>query len=217
MMYGEIEEGPLGFDKNTGKSKGFAFFVYKTEEGAKAALVDPMKSIDGHQVVCKLAADNKKTKGGAQTPAGDAVPPPHSSVPGSFQGNQYGPPPPGGLYPGFPGGHHGQGPPAMPATNYGLNSSVPSSIGGGGGAGLSSIGGHGPSSVNAGGGYASNFGVGYGPPPAGEFGARLPPSSGGYPDSQYGLSSSAHPSAQHNQPPPVPRIPPGYQGLPHYY
>ncbi|KAK4399212.1 UBP1-associated protein 2C [Sesamum angolense] len=48
-MYGEIEEGPLGFDKQTGKAKGFAFFVYKTEEGAKASLVDPMKTIDGHQ------------------------------------------------------------------------------------------------------------------------------------------------------------------------
>ncbi|KAL3617046.1 hypothetical protein CASFOL_039440 [Castilleja foliolosa] len=65
-MYGEIEEGPLGFDKQTGKAKGFAFFVYKTEEGAKASLVDPMKTIDGHQVICKLATDNKKPKPNGQ-------------------------------------------------------------------------------------------------------------------------------------------------------
>ncbi|KAK6132655.1 hypothetical protein DH2020_033607 [Rehmannia glutinosa] len=38
-MYGEIEEGPLGFDKATGKSKGFALFVYKTAEAARASLL----------------------------------------------------------------------------------------------------------------------------------------------------------------------------------
>ncbi|KAH7544957.1 hypothetical protein FEM48_Zijuj01G0041100 [Ziziphus jujuba var. spinosa] len=222
LMYGEIEEGPLGFDKATGKSKGFAFFVYKTEEGAKAALVDPMKNIDGHQVACKLAVDNKKTKIGAQPPSGltgDGVPGPHSSMQGSYQGSQYGAPPPAGLYSGFPGGHHGQGPPPLPVSNY---SSMPSSIGAGG-VGLSSIGNQVPSSVNnVVGGYGPNYGGAYGGPTAGEFGGRLPPSSmpsGGYPDgSHYGLTSSALP-AQHNQPPPVPRVTPGgmYQSLPHYY
>lgn len=62
--YGEIEEGPLGFDKATGKSKGFALFVYKTAEAARASLVDPVKSIDGHQLNCKLAIDGKKGKPG---------------------------------------------------------------------------------------------------------------------------------------------------------
>ncbi|KAK6270086.1 hypothetical protein POUND7_007191 [Theobroma cacao] len=33
-QYGEIEEGPLGFDKQTGKSRGFALFVYKTADGS---------------------------------------------------------------------------------------------------------------------------------------------------------------------------------------
>lgn len=64
LSYGEIEEGPLGFDKLTGKSKGFALFVYKSEDGAKAALVDPVKNIDGVQLNCKLAIDGKKGKGG---------------------------------------------------------------------------------------------------------------------------------------------------------
>ncbi|GJT53054.1 UBP1-associated protein 2C-like protein [Tanacetum coccineum] len=47
--YGEIEEGPLGFDKQSGKVKGFAFFVYKSEEGARNSLVDPIKVIMGHR------------------------------------------------------------------------------------------------------------------------------------------------------------------------
>lgn len=215
-MYGEIEEGPLGFDKSAGKTKAFAFFVYKTEEGARAALVDPMKNIDGHQVACKLAVDNKKGKIGAQPPtglAGNGVPAPQV---GSLQGSQYGPPPPVGLYSGYPGAHPGQGPP----SNYGLNSSIPSSMGG---VGLSSIGNQVPSSVGGGVGYGANYGGAYGVPTPGEFGGRLPSSSigmpsGGYPDgAHYGLTSSALPT-QHN-PPPVPRGPPGgmYQGLPHYY
>ncbi|WOH05892.1 hypothetical protein DCAR_0625315 [Daucus carota subsp. sativus] len=64
LSYGEIEEGPLGFDKLTGKSKGFALFVYKSEDGAKAALVEPIKNIDGVQLNCKLAIEGKKGKGG---------------------------------------------------------------------------------------------------------------------------------------------------------
>ncbi|GJU07013.1 UBP1-associated protein 2C-like protein [Tanacetum coccineum] len=43
VTYKEIEEGPLGFDKQSGKVKGFAFFVYKSEEGARNSLVDPIK------------------------------------------------------------------------------------------------------------------------------------------------------------------------------
>ncbi|KAL5576556.1 hypothetical protein UlMin_018255 [Ulmus minor] len=199
-MYGEIEEGPLGFDKATGKSKGFAFFVYKTEEGAKASLVDPVKNIDGHQVNCKFAVDNKKPKSGVQAPNSDGAAPAHS-----FQGSQYGgQAPQSGLYPGYPGGHHGQGPPAMPGGNYGLNSSIPPSLSG------QQV----PSSANA--AYGSQFGGPYGGPGAGDFG-RLPQNSGGYPDgSHYGLPSSALP-AQHSQHPPVPRPGGMYQGLPPFY
>ncbi|KAF8402746.1 hypothetical protein HHK36_010836 [Tetracentron sinense] len=56
----EIEEGPLGFDKRMGKLRGFALFVYKNVEAAKASLVDPTKTIDGHQLVCKLTIEGKK-------------------------------------------------------------------------------------------------------------------------------------------------------------
>ncbi|CAO2824976.1 unnamed protein product [Amaranthus hypochondriacus] len=66
--FGEIEEGPLGFDKQAGKTRGFAFFVYKTEDGARMSLREPMKMIDGHQVMCKLAEDGKKGRVGGPNP-----------------------------------------------------------------------------------------------------------------------------------------------------
>ena len=67
--YGELEEGPLGFDKVTGKSRGFAIFIYKNVEGARASLLDPIKSIDGHQLTCKLANDNKRGNSGGPAAA----------------------------------------------------------------------------------------------------------------------------------------------------
>lgn len=228
--YGDIEEGPLGFDKQSGKQKGFAFFVYKTEEGARASLVDPIKNVDGHQVVCKLATDGKKGKpgGGVQGPtgmAGDAVPPP-----GSMNSN-YGMP--GGLtsYSGF-----SSGPPALPHQNPHMNSPLPSSIGGGQGFGNQAppsftggtgggygggVGGYGTGGYGGGSQYGGGSGIG------GEYGGlnnpgssmyRMPPTSGGYPESgNYGLSS-AYPTQLH-QPPSGPRGPPGgmYQGMPPYY
>ncbi|KAE9462097.1 hypothetical protein C3L33_06007, partial [Rhododendron williamsianum] len=44
--FGEIEDGPLGLDKQTGKPKGFCLFVYKSVEGAKKALEEPHKNFD---------------------------------------------------------------------------------------------------------------------------------------------------------------------------
>ncbi|XP_051128571.1 UBP1-associated protein 2C-like [Andrographis paniculata] len=101
-MYGEIEEGPLGFDKQSGKAKGFAFFVYKTEEGARASLIDPMKIIDGHQVICKLATDNKRQK--PSGPPGGMAPGMPNSGPMGMGASNYG-----------SGGYMGYGPgPNMP-------------------------------------------------------------------------------------------------------
>nr|GEV05366.1 hypothetical protein [Tanacetum cinerariifolium] len=71
----EIEEGPLGFEKQSGRAKGFAFFVYKSEEGARKAMVDSVKSIDGYQVMCKMAVDGKKGRaGGGMMPSRGPVP-----------------------------------------------------------------------------------------------------------------------------------------------
>lgn len=58
--FGEIEEGPLGLDKVTGKPKGFALFVYKTIESAKKALEEPHKHFEGVMLHCQKAIDGPK-------------------------------------------------------------------------------------------------------------------------------------------------------------
>ncbi|CAK9167791.1 unnamed protein product [Ilex paraguariensis] len=58
--YGEIEDGPLGLDKQTGKPKGFALFVYRTIESARKALVEPHKNFDGHTLHVQQAVDGQK-------------------------------------------------------------------------------------------------------------------------------------------------------------
>lgn len=245
-LYGEIEEGPLGFDKQTGRSKGFALFVYKTPEGAQAALLEPVKNVEGRQLNCKLAiTDGKQQRGGP-----DGVP-----ARGNTHGNGMGMAPaagpgPGqyggsvgmGPYGGYSGGHQGQ----PPMGNHPLNSSV--------GGGLSSIGSQAPSSVGGAGGYGGGHYGGYGGPTATGFGSsgygggsggtgagaggghgsaggnvglslyRLPSSggmqAGGYPDSGH-YSSSGYQN-QHLPPAgasPVPRVQPGsmYPNGPPYY
>uniref|UniRef100_A0ACD5UFG4 Uncharacterized protein n=1 Tax=Avena sativa TaxID=4498 RepID=A0ACD5UFG4_AVESA len=57
--FGEIEEGPLGFDKNTGKPKGFALFVYKSAESARRALEEPTKNFDGKVLNVQKAIDGR--------------------------------------------------------------------------------------------------------------------------------------------------------------
>ncbi|KAK6151411.1 hypothetical protein DH2020_014046 [Rehmannia glutinosa] len=59
-QYGEIEEGPLGLDKETGKPKGFCLFVYKTVESAKLALSEPHKQFEGFKLHCRKAIDGLK-------------------------------------------------------------------------------------------------------------------------------------------------------------
>ncbi|KDP35205.1 hypothetical protein JCGZ_09364 [Jatropha curcas] len=57
--FGEIESGPIGFDKETGRSRGYALFVYKTVEGAKRALEEPHKMFEGQQLHCSIATEGK--------------------------------------------------------------------------------------------------------------------------------------------------------------
>ena len=64
-QYGEIEEGPLGFDRQTGKAKGFALFIYKTTEGARRALQEPNKNFDGKLLYCQKATDSQRAKAAA--------------------------------------------------------------------------------------------------------------------------------------------------------
>ncbi|KAK8527470.1 hypothetical protein V6N12_054682 [Hibiscus sabdariffa] len=157
-QYGEIEEGPLGFDKQTGKSRGFALFVYKTPEGAQTALVEPVKNIDGRQMNCKLAIEGKKGKQGQ-----DGMMQSGGAAPGNLEMGMGGP---GGGFggPGGPGGYGGfsgglQGPPGPVGHPHPLNSS---------GVGAGALSGNGGA---GGGGYGSGLGGPYGgyggPGPAG--------------------------------------------------
>lgn len=58
--FGEVEEGPLGLDKQTGKPKGFALFVYRSTESARKALEEPHKNFEGHVLHCQKAVDGPK-------------------------------------------------------------------------------------------------------------------------------------------------------------
>lgn len=58
--FGEIEDGPLGLDKHTGKPKGFCLFVYKSIESARKALEEPHKNFEGHTLHCQKAIDGPK-------------------------------------------------------------------------------------------------------------------------------------------------------------
>ncbi|TKY66442.1 UBP1-associated protein 2C [Spatholobus suberectus] len=192
-VYGEIEEGPLGFDKQTGKSKGFALFVYKTPEGAQAALLDPVKTVEGRQLSCKLAiTDGKQGKragpDGAQAHHG-SVQHGHGDGVGAGMGMGMGMPPAAGSGPGQYGGPVGLGSyggfggqPPM-GNHHPLNSSnpVPGSMGGAGGYGAGMggpYGGYGgPGSTGFGG--AGGLGGGSGGVVAGGAGGGLGGSGGG--------------------------------------
>lgn len=56
--FGELEEGPLGMDSVTGKFRGYCFFVYKTSEGCKKALEEPVKMFENCLLECRLATEN---------------------------------------------------------------------------------------------------------------------------------------------------------------
>ncbi|EYU28074.1 hypothetical protein ABFS82_13G097500 [Erythranthe guttata] len=205
-MYGEIEEGPLGFDKQTGKAKGFAFFVYKTEEGAKSSLVDPMKTVDGHQLVCKLATDNKKQKPNSAGPPGGVAPGMSNSGHMGMPARNYGM----GGYMGY-----GQGPnmPQPPQQGGMMHQSAGYNAGHGGPGGQGYGGGYGGGASMYDGAGSGEYGGGMGN--AG--GYRMPPSSigmqssGGYPDGgNYG-----YPPPQNHPGGPGPRMP-AYQGMPPY-
>ncbi|XP_049397227.1 UBP1-associated protein 2C-like [Solanum stenotomum] len=50
-----LQKGPFGFDKETGKSRGYVIFVYRTLEGAKTAIYESNKCVDGHNLTCEMA------------------------------------------------------------------------------------------------------------------------------------------------------------------
>ncbi|XP_038899568.1 UBP1-associated protein 2C-like [Benincasa hispida] len=211
-LYGEIEEGPLGFDKQTGKCRGYALFVYKKPEGAQAALVDPIKTIEGRQVSCKYANDGKKGKPGGAGPDGvqgsvgnqgsvhgDGMSmPSQAPLPGSM-GGHYGGPVGIGSYGGFSGGLHA--PPPQLGHNP-INSSL-----GGPGPGLSSMGSQTHNSLNGTGGYGGGlggvpYGGGYGGPGSSGFSGMGVGAAGGLGSATAGTGSGLY------------RLPPNSGGMP---
>ncbi|XP_050230115.1 leucine-rich repeat extensin-like protein 5 [Mercurialis annua] len=55
--HGEIEEGAVIYDKETGISRGFGFITYKHIESTRSALKAPRKLINGRFAVCNLACE----------------------------------------------------------------------------------------------------------------------------------------------------------------
>ncbi|KAJ8561016.1 hypothetical protein K7X08_027206 [Anisodus acutangulus] len=180
-MYGEIEEGPLGFDKATGKSKGYALFVYKNAEAARAALVDPVKNIDGHVLNCKLAIDGKKGKPGVVGPGGGQV---QTDGHGDPMGpGQYGAPPSGITgYGGFSGyssfSGHGHGPNPALGSGNGIGVGVGVGVGGPGGSSFGSQPGGGGYGAGIGGPYGGGVSH-YGGPGSGGYGGLTGSGTGG--------------------------------------
>lgn len=183
-VYGEIEEGPLGLDKATGKPKGFALFVYKTLDGAKKALQEPHKSFEGVMLHCQKAIDGPKpNKGGGYGAASTSgrkgaagYGASSHSLPGSV-GAGYGMTSPASLA-SLPGGVPG-GPGMNPVLGQALRTFLANQ---GAGLGLNNILGVGPNGSgvpNSGssggggvpgmpGGYMGGYGGGgYGPPTGG--------------------------------------------------
>ncbi|KAF0696516.1 Aste57867_12709 [Aphanomyces stellatus] len=84
QKFGELDEVSIAKDRQSGKSKGFAFIVFRHQNGAKRALAQPQKIIDGRATHCNLAS--QKSSGGSggfrqPTPQPPMQPmPPHAGV-----------------------------------------------------------------------------------------------------------------------------------------
>ncbi|QHG92590.1 RNA-binding protein [Coxiella endosymbiont of Amblyomma sculptum] len=57
-QYGDIEETRLITDRETGRSKGFAFITYTNQSGAQAALVANGIELQGRKIRVNIARDN---------------------------------------------------------------------------------------------------------------------------------------------------------------
>ncbi|KAL9169263.1 hypothetical protein ABFS82_04G068700 [Erythranthe guttata] len=132
--FGEIEEGPLGLDKQTGKPRGFCLFVYRSVESAKKALEEPHKNFESQVLHCQKAVDGPKhSKGHFNQQHGQSQQQPQQH---HHQGHQgYYPPAKKGRYAGSSGAGHTGGhlmaPSAGPAVpQMGFNPAVaPAAIG----------------------------------------------------------------------------------------
>lgn len=61
--YGDIDEIKLIRDRETGRSRGFAFITFATQQAAEKALEQDNKSIDGQAIKVNIAKE-KGSRGG---------------------------------------------------------------------------------------------------------------------------------------------------------
>lgn len=76
VTFGEIEEGGVAMDRNTGKSRGYGFVTFRTSESAEQAIQTPPPEIDGRAIQVSLAAlgnPNKPFNGVGSNSYGGAV------------------------------------------------------------------------------------------------------------------------------------------------
>lgn len=63
-QYGEITEAMVIMDRETGRSKGFGFVSFTTEEAAQKALEMDGKEVDGRPIVVNIAKPREDRSGG---------------------------------------------------------------------------------------------------------------------------------------------------------
>ncbi|KAK6159025.1 hypothetical protein DH2020_006339 [Rehmannia glutinosa] len=73
--FGEIEDGPSGIDPVTNRFKGYTIITYKSHEGYKKAMEEPIKVFENCQLHCKKFVENyNKNNVSGQTGVGSVTP-----------------------------------------------------------------------------------------------------------------------------------------------
>lgn len=66
QTYGDITDVRLIMDRETGRSKGFGFVTFGSEDAANSALDFNDTEVDGRKVKVSIARDNPKRDGGGR-------------------------------------------------------------------------------------------------------------------------------------------------------
>ena len=69
-QYGNIEDLKLISDYQTGRSKGFGFITFASDQEGEAALAANGEEIDGRKLSVKTARDKERQGGGARSGGG---------------------------------------------------------------------------------------------------------------------------------------------------
>ncbi|MFW0085914.1 MAG: RNA recognition motif domain-containing protein [Coxiella-like endosymbiont] len=69
-QYGDIEDARVIMDRDTGKSKGFAFVTFANQNAAQAALLADGTEMQGRKIRVNIARDNPVGGGGRSSGSG---------------------------------------------------------------------------------------------------------------------------------------------------